>query len=141
MPLVDASAFIDAHGRDADPHVERCRAYLRGVGQAQRLRVAAISAQEVLAGARDEANADRLERELRAFDLVLATVQDHVEAARLYRGCRAAGVSAGHVDALVVVLARRLGEPVFATDVDFEHIQRVTSFPLVCFARGRSSGD
>lgn len=139
MLLVDASAFIDAHRRSTGLREQRCREVLLRVGGAERLGVCGVTAQEVLAGARNDENAERLTRQLAAFHVELATTDDHIEAAAILRRLRAVGLTIGNADTLVIATTRRTGARVLATDRDFERARALVEFELV-FVGGETGG-
>lgn len=87
---------------------------------------------EVLAGARDDADRDRLRRLLysQAF-LPVEGPTDYENAAVLYRLCRRAGETPrGLADCLIAVVAIRHDAELLCADSDFGAIARCTSLRL-----------
>ncbi len=81
---------------------------------------------EVLAGARDDVDRDRLRRLIYSqTPLPVEGPADYENAAELYRACRRGGETPrGLVDCLVAVVAMRNDAELLAADADFEVIAR-----------------
>jgi predicted nucleic acid-binding protein len=128
--LVDTSAWVE---------------FLRATGSAAHLRVRAVLAEdvelastdvvvmEVLAGARDDGDRDKLRRLL--YGCTLLAVEgpaDYEQAAEIYRGCRRHGETPRKLtDCLIAAVAIRRGADVLHADADFLAIARHSSLRLV----------
>lgn len=123
MILVDSSAWIE---------------FLRATGSATHLRLRSALQQgvelastdvivmEILAGARDDADRDRLRRLLYGQEfLAVEGPADYEQAAELYRLCRSRGETPRKLsDCLIAAVALRSGAELLCEDVDFEAIAR-----------------
>jgi len=128
--LPDSSAWIE---------------YLRGTGSPAHRRLAtAVRAPEdlavtgpvrleVLAGARDEGEAEELARLLgSARPLQVEDPSDYEAAAAIYRSCRRAGQTIGSIsDCLIAAVAVRTGAELLHCDSDFELIAERVPLRLV----------
>ena len=65
-----------------------------------------------------------------AFPLLNPDREDHIAAAELRNRCRARGVQAGTIDALLAQLCIRHELTLLTTDVDFDHIAKHTSLEV-----------
>lgn len=129
MILVDSSAWVE---------------FLRATGSSVHLRVRSalqegadlastdVVVMEILAGARDEADRDRLRRLL--FGLEFLAVEgpgDYERAAELYRRCRSQGETPRKLtDCLIAAVAIRNDAELLCEDADFVAIARHTSLRL-----------
>ncbi|HEU4737028.1 MAG TPA: PIN domain nuclease [Solirubrobacterales bacterium] len=123
MILVDSSAWIE---------------FLRATGSAAHLSVRSALQQglelactdvvvmEILAGARDDADRDRLRRLLHGLEfLAVEGPADYEQAAELYRTCRAGGETPRKLtDCLIAVVAMRNDAALLCEDADFGAIAR-----------------
>ena len=130
MILVDSSAWVE---------------FLRGMGSPVHLRLrSAIGAgaplastdavvMEILAGARDESDRQRLRRLLYGFEfLAVEGPADYESAAELYRACRKAGETPRKLtDCLIAAVAIRSEAELLCEDSDFATIARHTALRLV----------
>jgi len=121
--LVDSSAWIE---------------FLRGTGSPVHLRLRSALQEEVdlactdaivmeiLAGARDDADRDRLRRLLYGLEfLAVDGPADYEQAAELYRVCRAGGETPRKLtDCLIAAVAIRNGVELLSDDADFSAIAR-----------------
>lgn len=123
MILVDTSAWIE-YLRATDSPADR--ALNRAVGSGQPLATTGLVLLELLAGARDEREADALRRLLdRCRFVALEEPSDHEAAASLYRACRRAGTTIRRLpDCLIAAVAIRSGATLLHQDADFEAIAR-----------------
>jgi predicted nucleic acid-binding protein len=82
---------------------------------------------EVLAGARDDRQEERLRRLLLRFDLLpFDAVTDFDAAARIYRRCHAAGITQrGLLDCSIAAVAWRRGAALLTHDADLARIAGV----------------
>ena len=135
MTLVDTSAWIEfqrATGSKADRDVT---AALEAEAP---LATTGLVVLELLAGARDERQADDLRRllDLCRF-LPLEEPSDHETAAAIYRTCRRAGTTIRRLpDCLTAAVAIRAGVALLHRDADFEAIAHHA--PLVLASQGPS---
>lgn len=130
MILVDTSAWVE---------------FLRATESAvhRRLRVALedgvellctdVVVMELLAGARDDEDRDRLRRLVFGLEFVAVDgPADYERAAELYRLCRRGGETPRKLsDCLIAAVAIRAEAEVLAADADFETIGRHTALRLV----------
>lgn len=126
MILVDTSAWIEfLRATGSDAHL-RLRAALES---GERLAGTDVVLMELLAGAGDEADRDRLRRLLFGLEfLPVEGPEDYERAAELYRLCRRAGERPRKLsDCLIAAVAIRNGCELLAADADFETIARHTA--------------
>lgn len=130
MILVDSSAWIE---------------FLRGTGSAANLRLRSalrndadlastdVVVMEILAGARHDADRDRLRRLLYGQHfLAVEGPADYESAAELYRLCRRAGETPRKLsDCLIAAVALRHGAELLCEDADFSAIARHVPLRLV----------
>jgi predicted nucleic acid-binding protein len=131
--VVDSSAWIEWL-RSTGSAVHRTLGSL--VLDGAPLYLSEVVAMELLAGARDDAEEDRLRRGPLGLPLLpLAGVADFEAAAGLYRTCRGAGETVRSlIDCLVAVPTIAAGAELLHADEDFEILARHTPlrlFPLV----------
>jgi predicted nucleic acid-binding protein len=127
--LVDSSAWIE---------------FLRATGSSAHLRVRSALEQgtalastdvivmEILAGARDNDDRDRLRRLLYGVEfLAVDGPADYEQAAELYRACRAGGETPRKLtDCLIATVAIRNGAALLCEDADFAAIARYSPLQL-----------
>ena len=123
MILVDSSAWVEfLRGTGSASHF-RLRSALEG---ADPLACTDVVVMEILAGARDEADRERLRRLL--FGLEFLPVDgpaDYEQAAELYRLCRREGETPRKLpDCLIAVVAIRHDAELLCEDADFHVIAR-----------------
>jgi predicted nucleic acid-binding protein len=121
--LVETSAWIDylrATGSGADRRLQGL------IESGDPIAVTDVVVMEVLAGAPDEARAERLARLLRRSEwLPVDGLADHEAAARLYRSCRAGGDRVRRLsDCLIAVVALRNDASLLTRNRDFASIAR-----------------
>jgi predicted nucleic acid-binding protein len=119
--LVDTSAWVEyqrATGSAAD------RRLTQAIAAGERVATTGLVGLELLAGARDEQQANDLRRLLaRCRFLPLEEPSDHEAAAALYRACRRQGTTIRRLpDCLIAVVAMRTGSTLLHRDADFEAI-------------------
>ena len=92
----------------------------------RRRRVAIIGPirQEVLSGVREEAQFEKLRRQLAPFGDTPLQEEDFVTAARFFNRCRRQGITPGSIDLLLCAVAYRSEFAIFSTDRDFDHYAR-----------------
>lgn len=130
MILVDSSAWVDFLRATGSPAHLRLRSALEGTTE---LAWTDAIAMEILAGARDDADRDRLRRLLYGFEfLAVDGPADYERAAELYRMCRKHGETPRKLtDCLIAVVAIRNEVELLCEDADFLVIARHTPLRLV----------
>ena len=86
--------------------------------------------QELLSGIREEAQFEKIRRDLRAFQEPLLEAADYEEAARMSNQCRARGISGSAVDFLICAAAHHHKRAIFTTDRDFQRYASVLALRL-----------
>jgi predicted nucleic acid-binding protein len=129
MILVDTSAWIEfLRATESAVHRRLRQALEDGV----ELLCTDVVVMELLAGARDDEDRDRLRR--LAYGLEFVAVDgpsDYERAAELYRLCRRGGETPRKLsDCLIAAVAIRAGAELLAADADFEVIGRHTALRL-----------
>jgi predicted nucleic acid-binding protein len=125
MILVDSSAWIELL-RGTDHAVHRTLKHHLDAGSP--LATTEVVVMELLAGARNDRDRDRLRRRLLALPLLrLRGMPDFESAADLYRRCRRRGETVRKlVDCLIAAVAIRERVTVLHNDCDFEVLTRHT---------------
>ncbi len=129
MILADTSAWIEYDRATGSAPHRRLRELIEAEAD---LRVTEPVVMEMLAGARDEHQLNRLHRLLGRFELLsFDAVSDFDGAVRIYRRCRAAGVTPrGMLDCMIAAVAWRSGATLLAHDVDMSRIAGVLQIQL-----------
>lgn len=130
MILVDSSAWIEFLRATGSPAHLRLRSALEhGV----ELAGTDVIVMEILAGARDEADRDRLRRLLYGLEfLAVDGPADYEQAAELYRACRAGGETPRKLsDCLIATVAIRNRAELLCKDADFAAIARHSPLRLM----------
>ncbi|MEA3510878.1 MAG: PIN domain nuclease [Actinomycetota bacterium] len=124
MILVETSAWVE-YDRSSGSEVDRRLAML--VSEAGDIAVTEPILMEVLAGARDDRESERLRRLLTSFRWIVAdAVADFEGAAQVYRSCRSEGVTPrGLIDCMIVSIALRTDSTVLSADRDFARMAEV----------------
>jgi len=86
--------------------------------------------QELLCGIREEAQFEKIRRDLRTFQEPLLEAADYEEAARMSNRCRDQGISGSTVDFLICAAAHRRSWAIFTTDLDFQRYASVLALRL-----------
>ncbi len=130
MILVDSSAWIEFLRATGSPAHLQVRAALQ---QKVKLACTDVVVMEILAGARDDADRDRLRRLLYGVEfLAVEGPADYEQAAELYRACRAGGETPRKLsDCLIAVVAMRNEATLLCEDADFLAIARHSPLRLV----------
>jgi predicted nucleic acid-binding protein len=127
--LVDSSAWIEYLRRTRSPVHLGVRTALE---EKVELAVTDVVLMEILAGARDGQDRDRLRRLL--YGRTLLTVEgpsDYEQAAELYRACSSHGETPRKlIDCLIAAVAIRHQAQVLHADADFDVIARHTTLRL-----------
>ena len=123
MILVDSSAWIEFQRATGSPADRRLTA---AVEAGEPLATTGLILLEMLAGARDERQAQDLRRLLdRCRLLRLEEPFDYESAALLYRACRRTGTTVRRLpDCLIAAVAIRTGAALLHQDADFDAIAR-----------------
>lgn len=123
MILVDSSAWIEFLRATGGPAHLGVRLALE---QGAELASTDVIVMEILAGARDEADRDRLRRLLYGLEfLAVDGPADYERAAELYRACRAGGETPRKLtDCLIAAVAIRNRAALLCEDADFAAIAR-----------------
>jgi predicted nucleic acid-binding protein len=121
--LVDTSAWIEFQRSTGSPADVRLT---KAIERDEPLATTGIVVLELLAGARDEQEAQRLQRLLaRGTFIPLHEPSDHEAAASLYRACRRAGTTIRRLpDCLIAAVAIRADASLLHHDSDFDAIAR-----------------
>lgn len=130
MILVDTSAWVEfLRGTGSSSHL-RLRALL---GEDEELACTDVIVMEVLAGASDDADRDRLRRLLHGLEfLAVDGPTDYERAADLYRLCRRGGETPRKLtDCVIAVVAIRNEAELLCDDADFGAIARHAPLRLV----------
>ncbi len=126
MVLIDSSAWVEFLRNTGSDVCERVDELLGG-----RFAVCDPVRLEVLAGARDDRHAQRLEALLARGRLIATVNDDWVLAAGLYRACRENGVTIRKLyDCLIAAIAIREELPLLQIDADFVHMAKHTPLEL-----------
>jgi predicted nucleic acid-binding protein len=135
--LVDSSAWIEFLRATGSPAHLRVRSALE---QGVTLASTDVIVMEILAGARDDADRDRLRRLLYSVEfLAVDGPADYEQAAELYRACRAGGETPRKLtDCLIATVAIRNGATLLCEDADFTAIARHSPLRLVASGHRRS---
>lgn len=130
MILVDSSAWVEFLRGTGSPAHLRLRAGLEGT---EPIACTDVVLMEILAGARDEADRDRLRRLLFGLEfLAVDGPADYEQAAELYRLCRSRGETPRKLsDCLIAAVAIRNDAELLCEDADFEALARHAPLRLV----------
>ena len=131
--LVDTSVWslaLRRQGKDLNPDQKQIAQELAELIQETRAQLIGPVRQELLSGIRDQAQHDKLRRDLRAFDHVPLQLEDYEEAARASNLCRAEGVLGSPVDFLICAVALRRNWHVFTIDGDFTNYAKYLALRL-----------
>ena len=130
MILIDSSAWIEFLRATGSPVHIRLRA---GLDRGEELAITDPVVMEILAGARDDRDHDKLRRLLYGCTLLaIEGPADYEQAAEVYRVCRANGETLRRlIDCLIAAVAIRAGVRLLHTDTDFDTISRHTQLHTV----------
>lgn len=123
MILVDSSAWVEFLRATGSPAHLRLREALQ---ESTELACTDVIVLEILAGARDDADRDRLRRLLYGLEfLAVDGPADYERAAELYRACRHGGETPRKLtDCVIAAVAIRNEAELLCADSDFEAIAR-----------------
>lgn len=130
MILVDSSAWVEFLRATGSPAHLRLRSALQ---EGVELACTDVVVMEILAGARDDADRDRLRRLLYGAEfLAVDGPADYEQAAELYRACRREGETPRKLsDCLIAAVAIRSGAELLCEDADFVVLARHSPLRLV----------
>lgn len=86
--------------------------------------------QEILSGYSNTAQFNKLKERLSFFENTPILNSDYILAAELCNQCRRKGIQGSHIDFLICAVSKRMDVPIFTTDKDFLHFQKVISIKL-----------
>lgn len=86
--------------------------------------------QEILSGYSDLRKFQKIKQKMSYFDNTHIIDDDYVMAAEFCNKCRTKGIQGSHTDFLICAVASRLDVPIFTTDNDFLHYQKIISTKL-----------
>lgn len=129
MIVVDASVWIDVLNDADTDKATRCTELLKDGAP---LALTDVVFAEILQGFRQEREARRVEKHLRAFPVLrLETLDDYALAAELYRKARRAGVTIRKtLDCLIAAPCVREGVPILHADEDFDRLASCTNLAV-----------
>lgn len=129
MILVDSSAWVEFLRATGSPVHHCLRSALE---QEADLASTDVIVMEILAGARDDADRERLRRLLYGLEfLAVDGPADYESAAEIYRACRKAGETPRKLtDCLIAAVAMRADASLLCEDADFAAIARHTTLRL-----------
>jgi len=131
--LVDTSVWSVAlrrKPRELAPGEQSSVDELADLAREGRVRIIGLIRQELLSGIKTTAQYDKLRAALRAFPDEAIATRDYEAAARVSNDCRARGISAPVVDALICQIALARQWSIFTTDSDFKDYARVVPIKL-----------
>jgi predicted nucleic acid-binding protein len=102
-----------------------------------RARLMGLVRQELLSGIRTPDPYAKLRIALRAFPDVPVDMSDHEAAAKADNACRAKGITASVVDALICQIGLRRQWNIFTTDPDFENYSQALPIKLHVLSKTR----
>jgi predicted nucleic acid-binding protein len=124
--LVDTSVWSLLLRRDRPADVPQVDALIQALETGNRILCTGLILQELLQGFSGAKDKRQIIERFAAFPLLNPDREDHIAAAELRNLCRARGVQAGTIDALLAQLCIRHELTLLTTDVDFSHIARHT---------------
>ena len=86
--------------------------------------------QEILSGYSDLRSYQIIKEKLAHFENTPIIDADYVLAAEFSNKCRKKGIQGSHIDFLICAVAGRSDSPIFTTDKDFLHYQKVIAIKL-----------
>jgi predicted nucleic acid-binding protein len=128
--LVDSSAWIEFQRATGSPTHLRLKA---AIERGERLATVGLVVLEVLAGARNDRQANDLRRLLARCRFVpLQEPSDYEQAASLYRACRREGATIRRLpDCVIAAVAIRTGAVLLHRDADYDAIGRHSPLEVV----------
>ncbi len=86
--------------------------------------------QEILSGYSDLHKYKIIREKLSYFENTPILDVDYELAAEFSNKCRKKGIQGSHIDFLICSVANRIDSPIFTTDKDFDHYQKIVSIKL-----------
>lgn len=129
--LIDTSAWSQALRRQAASEHPVKTKLSRLIEQEQNVYLLGVVLQELLSGVRAPSQYKRLKAAMAPFSWIEPGRADYEDAAQLHNHCRAKGVQAGTIDALIASVAIRRDLLLLTADRDFEAIAKVSSLRLL----------
>jgi predicted nucleic acid-binding protein len=127
-PLVDTSVIVDAYAGRRTAEVDRLDALMLEGGAPATI---PIVVQEVLQGARDDRDLQRIARHLSAFESLAApSYVLHEQAAEIFRRARRGGLTSSTVDVLIVAIAAANRRPLLTSDVEQRRVAALAGVEL-----------
>jgi predicted nucleic acid-binding protein len=128
--LIDSSAWVEFLRATGSPIHRRLRSALQAQAE---LACTDVIVMEILAGAHDDGDRDRLRRLLHGLEfLAVEGPADYERAAELYRLCRRGGETPRKLtDCLIAAVAIRNDAELLCDDADFQTIARHAPLRLV----------
>ena len=127
--LVDTpiwSYALRAHNSEYQNQIDQLESLIKD----QRALIIGPIRQEILSGYSDLRKFRKLKEKLSFFENTPIQDIDYELAAELCSQCRKRGVQGSHIDFLISAVAKRIDVPIFTTDKDFSHYQKVISIKL-----------
>jgi len=128
--LVDTSIWSLAFRRKASPLVPPEVLELKQLIIECRARIIGPVRQELLSGIAHSEQYESLKDKLRAFPDIPLETGYFERAAEMFNQCRKVGIQGAHVDFVICAVAKGHAMPVFTSDRDFEHYDRILGIPL-----------
>jgi predicted nucleic acid-binding protein len=127
--LADTSAWVEYDRATGSSVDERLTELIETAGP---LAITEPVVMEVLAGARDDQQQERLRRLLLRFEgLAFDVVADFEGAALIYRRCRAVGVTPrGLLDCMIAAVAARSRATLLAQDADLDRVASIVGIAV-----------
>lgn len=135
--FVDTSVWSLALRRDSAPDVPEVQRLRDALAGGEPVHTMGIVLQELLQGYRAPKAAELIVKRFAEIAMITPTRGDYIRAAELHNTCRAHGVQAGTIDALLSRICIRHDLVMLSTDRDFGHIANWTPLKLW---RGSSRG-
>jgi predicted nucleic acid-binding protein len=129
--IVDTCVWSLAYSRRAPKDHPAVVELRRRVSEGDDILLPGIVFQELLQGARTNEQQEKLRQALAPFSWVTADESDHAVAADLHRACRARGVAASTIDALIATLAIRHKAVLLTVDADFSRLAGIVGLELI----------
>ncbi len=132
MIVVDTSVWIDVLNDVSTPAADTCISLIE---DGEPVALTEVIFAEILQGLRSDAEAEEVERHLRAFPVLrLESLDDYALAARLYRRARRSGLTIRRtLDCMIAAVCVRSGAPLLHADADFDRLASCT--PLRIYKR------
>jgi predicted nucleic acid-binding protein len=123
--VIDTTVWVDYFRGADEPHVAELIALIK---QDAGVALTDVVMTEVLQGLRTDRQARRVEKRLKAFDVLrLQHLDDFTRAARLYRRARSKGYTVRKtIDCLIAAVCIRERVPLLHNDADFDRLAEVT---------------